>query len=86
MRGDRQKNGFHIFCYIYGNRCCIMNEKDMLDIINAEYEDFQMVLAEKELKLRLLVNFTNCQDQLDRVIGQLEGLNCINLIGDGLPN
>lgn len=63
-----------------------MNEKDMLDIINAEYEDFQMVLAEKELKLRLLVNFTNCQDQLDRVIGQLEGLNCINLIGDSLPN
>lgn len=63
-----------------------MNEKDMLDIINAEYEDFQMVLAEKELKLRLLVNFTNCQDQLDRVIGQLEGLNCIDLIGDGLPN
>lgn len=63
-----------------------MNEKDMLDIINAEYEDFQMVLAEKELKLRLLVNFTNCQDQLDRVICQLEGLNCIDLIGDGLPN
>lgn len=63
-----------------------MNEKDMLDIINAEYEDFQMVLAEKELKLRLLVNFTNCQDQLDRVIGQLEGLNCIDLIGDSLPN
>lgn len=63
-----------------------MNEEDMLDIINAEYEDFQTVLAEKELKLRLLVNFTDCQDQLDRVIGQLEGLNAIDLIGDGLPN